>query len=137
MLLACSKAVLFLGVGTRQSNQWLPALYHKAQKVRKARVVSEGNRPLKGRRAPELNLQQGLVFQSGMRKGSGGAVQCSADHEPAVCRGGQGGQQHPGLYQQQYSQQEQGGDSLPILSCGGAAPQVLCSVWGHSIQDRH
>lgn len=75
MLLARRKAVLFLGVGTRKSNQWLPTL--KQRMLRKARVVSEGNRPLKEIRAPELNLQQSVVFQSDMRKGFGGAVQCS------------------------------------------------------------
>jgi len=34
------------------------------------------------------------------RKGPWGAGQQLAEHEPAVCPGGQVGQQHPGLYQE-------------------------------------
>ena len=34
------------------------------------------------------------------RNGPGGVDQHSAEHEPAVCPGGQEGQRHPGLYQQ-------------------------------------
>ena len=33
-------------------------------------------------------------------KGPGGAGQQLAEHEPAVCPGGQEGQEHPGLYQE-------------------------------------
>ena len=33
-------------------------------------------------------------------KGPGGAGHQLAEHEPAVCPGGQEGQQHPGLYQE-------------------------------------
>ena len=33
-------------------------------------------------------------------KGPGGAGRQTAEHEPAVCPGGQEGQQHPGLYQE-------------------------------------
>ncbi|PKU39604.1 rna-directed dna polymerase from mobile element jockey-like [Limosa lapponica baueri] len=35
------------------------------------------------------------------RKGPGGVGGQPAEHEPAVCPGGQEGQQHPGLYQEQ------------------------------------
>ncbi|PKU41755.1 rna-directed dna polymerase from mobile element jockey-like [Limosa lapponica baueri] len=35
------------------------------------------------------------------RKGPGGVGQLWAEHEPAVCPGGQEGQQHPGLDQEQ------------------------------------
>ncbi|PKU28498.1 rna-directed dna polymerase from mobile element jockey-like [Limosa lapponica baueri] len=35
------------------------------------------------------------------RKGPGGVGCLSAEHEPAVCPGGQEGHQHPGLYQEQ------------------------------------
>jgi len=34
------------------------------------------------------------------RRGPGGAGQQLAEHEPAVCPGGQEGQWHPGLYQE-------------------------------------
>jgi len=39
-------------------------------------------------------------------KGPWGVGQQSAEHEPAVCPGGQEGQQHPGLYKEQCGQQE-------------------------------
>lgn len=52
--------------------------HHKTQNVSKARVVCEGNRLVRRRRAPQLNLQQDLVLQSGMRcsigEGLGGHV---------------------------------------------------------------
>ncbi|PKU45545.1 rna-directed dna polymerase from mobile element jockey-like [Limosa lapponica baueri] len=38
------------------------------------------------------------------RKGPGGVGRQQAEHEPAVCPGGQGGQHHPGLYQKQCGQ---------------------------------
>ncbi|PKU40249.1 hypothetical protein llap_9444 [Limosa lapponica baueri] len=41
-----------------------------------------------------------------------------AEHEPAVCPGGQEGQQHPGLYQEQRGQQEQGSDGASVLGTG-------------------
>ncbi|PKU31695.1 rna-directed dna polymerase from mobile element jockey-like [Limosa lapponica baueri] len=34
------------------------------------------------------------------RKGPGGVGRQPAEYEPAVCLGGQGGQQHPGLYRE-------------------------------------
>ena len=58
-----------------------------------------------------------------------------AEHEPAVCPGGQEGQQHPGLYQKQCGQQDKGSDCPPVLSTGEAAPQILCSVLGPSLQE--
>ena len=58
-----------------------------------------------------------------------------AGHEPAVCPGGQEGQQHPGFYQEQCGQQEQGGNRVPVLGTGEAAPWVLCWVLGPSIQE--
>ena len=58
-----------------------------------------------------------------------------AEHEPAVCPGGQEGQQHPGLYQKQCGQQDQGSDCPPVLSTGEAAPRILCSVLGPSLQE--
>jgi len=44
-----------------------------------------------------------------------------AEHEPAVCPGGQEGQQHPGLYLEQCGQQEKGSDCAPVLSTGEVA----------------
>ena len=55
------------------------------------------------------------------------------EHEPAVCPGGQEGQGHPGLYQKQCGQQEQGSNYPPVLSTGKAAPSVLCPVLGPSL----
>jgi len=45
-----------------------------------------------------------------------------AEHEPAVCPGGQEGQRHPGLYQEQCGQQELRGDRAPVLGTGEVAP---------------
>jgi len=40
-------------------------------------------------------------------------------------------------YQKYYSQQKQGGDISSEFSAGEAAPRVLCSVLGPSLQERH
>ena len=53
--------------------------------------------------------------------------------QSAVFPGGQEGKWCPGLYQR--GQQEQGGDRAPVLSTGEAAPGVLCSVLGLSLQE--
>ena len=60
--------------------------------------------------------------------GSGGVGQRSAEHEPAVRPGGQEGPRHPGLCQQQCSQQEQEG-IVPLYGTGGAAPQCCAQCW--------
>ncbi|RMC13227.1 hypothetical protein DUI87_10761 [Hirundo rustica rustica] len=44
-----------------------------------------------------------------------GVLVTAAEHEPAVCPGGQEGQGHPGLDQEWCGQQEQGGHSSPVL----------------------
>jgi len=62
---------------------------------------------------------------------------CSAEREPALCPGGQEGQWHPGFYQKSCCQQEQGSDHPSVLSTFEAALQVLCSVLGSSLQERH
>lgn len=62
-------------------------------------------------------LQAGMVTSG---KGTGGDGQHSAEHAPVVCPGGQGAQQHPGLYQKQPSEQEHGGD-LPFVFSSGEA----------------
>ncbi|RMC18042.1 hypothetical protein DUI87_04920 [Hirundo rustica rustica] len=51
-----------------------------------------------------------------------GALVTAAEHEPAVCPGGQEGQWHPGLDQEWCGQQEQGGHSSPVLGTGQATP---------------
>ena len=71
------------------------------------------------------------------RRQPGGAGQQPAEHEPPVCPGGQGGQQHPGLDQEWCGQQEQGGDRAPVLGTNEAVPGVLCSVLGPSLQEGH
>ncbi|PKU28828.1 hypothetical protein llap_20867 [Limosa lapponica baueri] len=49
------------------------------------------------------------------RKGPGDVGRLSAEHKPAVCPGGQEGQQHPGLYQEQHDEEDSGGDRSPVL----------------------
>ncbi|TRZ18911.1 hypothetical protein HGM15179_008205 [Zosterops borbonicus] len=51
-----------------------------------------------------------------------GVLVTAAEHEPAVCPGGQEGQGHPGLYQEWCGHQEQGGHSCPVLSTDEATP---------------
>ncbi|RMC17409.1 hypothetical protein DUI87_05990 [Hirundo rustica rustica] len=51
-----------------------------------------------------------------------GVLVTAAEHEPAVCPGGQEGQWHPGLDQEWCGQQEQGGHSSPVLGTGEAIP---------------
>ncbi|KAJ7415338.1 hypothetical protein BTVI_38494 [Pitangus sulphuratus] len=58
-----------------------------------------------------------------------------AEHEPAVCPGGQEGQWRPDLDQEQCGQQDQGSDPSPVLSPSEATPGVLCSVLGPSVQE--
>ena len=70
-------------------------------------------------------------------KGPGGAGLQPAEHEPAVCPGGQEGQRHPGSDQQWCGQQEQGGYRAPVLASGEAVPRVLRSVLGPSLQEGH
>lgn len=69
-------------------------------------------------------------------EGSGSTSQQLAEHELAVCSGGHTEQGHPGLYQKQHSQQEQGSVHLPVLSSDEATPEVLCSVLGPSQHGR-
>ena len=70
-------------------------------------------------------------------KGPWGAGRQPAEHEPAVCPGGQEGQRRPGLDQEWCGQQEQGGDHAPMLGTGKAAPRVLCSALGPSLPEGH
>ena len=58
-------------------------------------------------------------------KKHGSVGQHLGGHEPGLCPGGQEGQQHPGLYQTQCGQQDQGSDCPPVLGTGEAAPQIL------------
>ncbi|RMC13723.1 hypothetical protein DUI87_08803 [Hirundo rustica rustica] len=51
-----------------------------------------------------------------------GVLVPAAEHEPAVCPGGQEGQWHPGLDQEWCGQQEPGGHSSPVLCTGQATP---------------
>ncbi|PKU44695.1 rna-directed dna polymerase from mobile element jockey-like [Limosa lapponica baueri] len=56
------------------------------------------------------------------RKGPGGVGRLWAEQEPAVCPGGQEGQQHPGLDQEQRGEEDSGGDGPPVLGTGEAPP---------------
>jgi len=51
---------------------------------------------------PQATLQAwgGVAGELSSRKGSWGVDGQAAEHEPAVCPGGQKGQRHPGLYQE-------------------------------------
>ena len=71
-----------------------------------------------GRVAGKLNEECGCTGQQ------------PAECEPAVCPGDQESQQHPGLYQKQCSQQEQGGDHPSVLGTSGTVPQILYAVSG-------
>lgn len=48
--------------------------------------------------------------------------------QPAMCQGGQEGQQHPGLHQKYCSQQDQRNDCAPVLSTasGGGLHLEYC-----------
>jgi len=70
------------------------------------------------------------------RKGPGGAGRQPAEHELAVCPGGQEGQRHPGL-DQEWGGQDWGRDWAPVLGTGEATSRVLCSALGPSLQERH
>ncbi|KAJ7415368.1 rna-directed dna polymerase from mobile element jockey-like [Willisornis vidua] len=76
-------------------------------------------------------------WKSAGGKGPGGAGQQLDEHEPALCPSGQEDQWHPGLYQQQSGQKDQGSDHFPILGTGKATPQILCSVLRPKLQERH
>jgi len=54
--------------------------------------------------------------------GPGGVGPQLAEYELALCPGGQEGQQHPGLCQEQCGQQEQGSDRAPVLGTAEATP---------------
>jgi len=71
------------------------------------------------------------------RKGAGSVGQQLAKREPAVCLGAQESQRHSGLYQEQCDQQEWRSDHAPVLSTGEAAPRLLCSDLGVSLQERY
>ncbi|TRZ19430.1 hypothetical protein HGM15179_007670, partial [Zosterops borbonicus] len=65
----------------------------------------------------------GMVWlESAQAERDQGVLMTAAEHEPAVCPGGQEGQEHPGLYQEWCGQQEQGGHSSPVLGTGEATP---------------
>ncbi|KAJ7414486.1 rna-directed dna polymerase from mobile element jockey-like [Willisornis vidua] len=78
------------------------------------------------------NLKQHYRLEKSGRKAAQwkrtrGCWLTAADHERAVCPGGQEGQWHPGLYQTQCGQ-EQGSDCTPVLSIGKTTTPLLCSV---------
>ncbi|RMC15062.1 hypothetical protein DUI87_07242 [Hirundo rustica rustica] len=69
-----------------------------------------------GHNNPLQRYRLGLVWlDSAQEERDLGALVTAAEHEPAVCPGGQEGQWHPGLYQEWCGQQEQGGHSSPVL----------------------
>lgn len=52
-------------------------------------------------------------------------------------QGTQESQWHPGLDQEHQSQQDQGSDCHSVLATGDATPQILGSVLGPALQERH
>ncbi|RMC15469.1 hypothetical protein DUI87_07661 [Hirundo rustica rustica] len=76
-----------------------------------------------GRNNPLQHYRLGTVWlDSAQEERDLGILVTGAEHEPAVCPGGQEGQWHPGLYQEWCGQQEQGGHSSPVLGTGEATP---------------
>ncbi|RMC06904.1 hypothetical protein DUI87_16354 [Hirundo rustica rustica] len=76
-----------------------------------------------GHNNPLQHYRLGTVWlDSAQEERDLGALVTAAEHEPAVCPGGQEGQWHPGLDQEWCGQQEQGGHSSPVLSTGEATP---------------
>ncbi|KAJ7421860.1 hypothetical protein WISP_40689 [Willisornis vidua] len=69
------------------------------------------------------------------RKGTWGFGLTAAEHELAMCPGGQAGQWHPGLYQDQCGQQDQRNNSFPTLGTGEVTPHALCPVLSPSVQE--
>ena len=61
-------------------------------------------------------------WKAAWRKGPWSVDRQPAEHDPAVCPGGQEGQGHPGLDQEWCGQQEQGGERDPVLGIGEATP---------------
>ncbi|RMB88883.1 hypothetical protein DUI87_34726 [Hirundo rustica rustica] len=72
-----------------------------------------------GHNNPRQHYRLGTVgLDSAQEERDLGVLVTAAEHEPAVCPGGQEGQRHPGLYQEWCGQQEQGGHSSPVLCTG-------------------
>jgi len=65
-------------------------------------------------------------------EGPGGAGWQPAEQEPAVCPGGQEGQQQPGLDQQWGGQREQGGALGAVSSAGLPSSRKMRSYWRES-----
>ena len=64
------------------------------------------------------------------RKESGAISQQPAERQPAVCPGGQEGQQHPGL-----CQRDMESDHPTVLGADEATPLVLCSDLNPPLQE--
>ncbi|RMC15190.1 hypothetical protein DUI87_07372 [Hirundo rustica rustica] len=87
-----------------------------------------------GHNNPLQRYRLGTVWRdSAQEERDFGVLVPAAEHEPAVCPGGQEGQGHPGLDQEWCGQQDQEGHSSPVLSTGEATPRVLCPVLGPSV----
>ncbi|TRZ20117.1 hypothetical protein HGM15179_006972 [Zosterops borbonicus] len=88
-----------------------------------------------GHNNPLQFYRLGLVWLDSAQAERDLGVLVTAEHEPAVCPGGQEGQRHPGLDQEWCGQQEQGGHSSPVLGTGEGTPGVLCPVLGPQFRE--
>ncbi|RMB95937.1 hypothetical protein DUI87_27577 [Hirundo rustica rustica] len=83
-----------------------------------------------GHNNPRQHYRLGTVgLDSAQEERDLGVLVTAAEHEPAVCPGGQEGQRHPGLYQEWCGQQEQGGHSSPVLCTGEATLECCVQFW--------
>ncbi|GAB0178015.1 mitochondrial enolase superfamily member 1 [Grus japonensis] len=98
-------------------DQWAEANF-----MRFGKAVLGHNNPMQHYRLGEQWLQS-----CPGRKGPGGAGLYLAEYELAVFPGGQGGQQHPGLYQKQCGQQDWGSDRPPVLGTEALIGLALAS----------
>lgn len=63
------------------------------------------------------------------RKRPGAVGRHQVEHEPGMCLCSRGGQQLPGLYQEECCQWVEDGDPAPLLSTGGTHLECWAQLW--------